>query len=236
MPVLNICILDDELAVAEDTKRMVEEYFDQKEMEIERFDVFDHGAALLNSKTAYDVLFLDIEVGKENGIEIARVLRVSYPDMIIIVITSYLKYSMEGYKIQAARYLLKPVAKSLLFHEMDEVLSVYDHGSYVIASDAATSSRIRRMDIYYVESYGRKVCIHTRSETHISKESFHEWRDLLDTSMFVECYKGILVHVRHIQSIQKETLRLENGQLLPMARRRVDDVRQSWFLYQEKSL
>lgn len=233
---LNIAILDDEVQCAQDTKVMVQEFFDRKDIEIMRFDVFYEGESLLKSKTAYDVLFLDIEVGKENGIEIAKKLRVHDPDMIIIVITSYLKYSMEGYKIQAARYLLKPVAKALLFSELDEVLSVYDHGSYVVAREGAISQRIRRSDIYYVESYGRKVCIHTRSEAFISKESFHTWVQQLDSSMFVECYKGILVHVKQIKAIQKETLVLDNEQILPLARRRVEDVNRSWFLYQEKSL
>jgi len=143
---------------------------------------------------------------------------------------------MEGYKIQAARYLLKPVAKDLLFSELDEVLAVYDHGSYLIARDGTTSRRIKRSDIFYIESYGRKVCIHTQSEACISKESFHEWKEQLDASMFIECYKGILVHVRQIKTIQKETIELENGQILPLARRRIDDVSKSWFLYQEKSL
>lgn len=233
---MNLCVLDDDVACAMHTKQMVEEYFDRKEIEINRFDLFDHGAGLLCSKTSYDVLFLDIEVGKENGIDIAKELRKQYPDMIIIVITSYLKYSMEGYKIQAARYLLKPVAKDLLFSELDEVLAVYDHGSYLIARDGTTSRRIKRSDIFYIESYGRKVCIHTQSEACISKESFHEWKEQLDASMFIECYKGILVHVRQIKMIQKETIELENGQILPLARRRIDDVSKSWFLYQEKSL
>lgn len=233
---LNICILDDDAICAQDTKCMVEEYFDCREMEINRFDVFHDGTSLLKSKTKYDVLFLDIEVGNENGIDIAKKLRIHEPDMIIVVITSYLKYSMEGYKIQAARYLLKPVAKSLLFSELDEVLSLYDHGSYIIARDGATSQRIRRSDIYYIESYGRKVCIHTRSEAFISKESFGTWVEQLDASMFRECYKGILVHLKHIKMIQKEIIQLENGQTLPLARRRVEEINRKWFAYQEKSL
>ena len=215
---LNICILDDDAICAQDTKCMVEEYFDCREMEINRFDVFHDGTSLLKSKTKYDVL------------------RIHEPDMIIVVITSYLKYSMEGYKIQAARYLLKPVAKSLLFSELDEVLSLYDHGSYIIARDGATSQRIRRSDIYYIESYGRKVCIHTRSEAFISKESFGTWVEQLDASMFCECYKGILVHLKHIKMIQKEIIQLENGQTLPLARRRVEEINRKWFAYQEKSL
>lgn len=232
----NIGILDDDQVFAASTKTMIEEYFDLRELELNRIHVFYDGDTLLTSKKKLDILFLDIEVGTENGIEIGKRMRMRYPDMIIIVITSYLKYSIEGYKIQTARYLLKPLKKELLFSELDEVLSVYDRGSYVIASNGSDTYRIKKGDICYIESYGRKVCIHTQEECMVSKESFHEWVSMLDEAMFVECYKGVLVHLPYIKAIQKETIMLEGGKSLPLARRRGEEVKRKWLLYQEKSL
>lgn len=231
----DICILDDELKDAQKTKQMVERYADLREIEINRIDLYQEGTTLLQAKKQYDILFLDIEVGKENGIAIAKVMREYAPDMLIIVITSYLKYSMEGYKIQAARYLLKPVPQALLYSELDEVLANYDKGSYLIANDGTKTQRIKKSDVYYIESYGRKVSIHTRSGAFSDKASIGVWTDQLN-EMFIECYKGILVHVRWILSIDKETLTLENRQILPLARRRSELVRKAWLHYQEDSL
>ena len=67
-----------------------------------------------------------------------------------------------------------------------------------------------------------------------SKEGLRIWQKKLDSSLFVECHKGILVHVRWIQSMEKDTILLETKETLPLARRRVETVRAVWKSFQEK--
>lgn len=232
----NIAILEDDVACADKLKQHLYEYFDRKQMEIHHFDLFTDGASLLASSLPYDLLCLDIEVGKDNGIAIAKELRKRLPDVLIIVITSYIKYSMEGYKIQAARYLLKPVPKALLFSELEEVLSTSDHDSYVMIHDKEEYHRIRRRDIYYIESYGRKSKLYTKSEAFISEEAIGVWIQKLLPFGFCECYKGICVSLRIIEELRKDTLLLDNEKILPLARRREAQLRHAWIAYQEKLL
>lgn len=227
-----IAILDDEVSQTQKLHKLIDVYFDRKELLERRVDVFHEGVGLLNSTKIYDLLFLDIEVGNENGIEIARELRKRAPDMIIIVITGYLKYSMDGYKIQAARYLLKPILPELLYSELDEVLHLDDRVSLIL-EDKDQYKRVRRRDVLYLESEGRKVRFHCMDGSFISKESLSEWESRLDSSLFVECHKGILVHVRWIQIVRGDQILLENGQSLPLARRRVDQVKKVWLNFQE---
>lgn len=231
----NITILDDERKEAEHIKELAEAYFDRKEITERRIDIFYNGSELLAhvNRVSCDLLFLDIEVGQENGIEIGRKLRQIAPDMIIIVITGYLKYSVEGYKIQAARYLLKPVNAQLLYSELDEVLSLDDRQTLVL-EDRDTYHRIKRKDILYVETLGRGSCFHTRNGSFVSRESLSIWQQRLDSYLFVECHKGILVHVRWIISVEKDTILLETMETLPLARRRVEKVRSAWRSFQEK--
>lgn len=228
-----IAILDDELSQTEKLHKLIDVYFDRKELLERRVDIFHKGEDIINSPKLYDLLFLDIEVGHENGIEIAKQLRKRAPNMIIIVITGYLKYSMDGYKIQAARYLLKPILPELLYSELDEVLMLDDRDSLVL-EDKDVFKRIKRKDVFYVESDGRKVRVHSKEGAFPSKESLSEWKQRLDPALFVECHKGILVHVRCIQMLQADCIVLENGETLPLARRRADQVRKVWLSYQEK--
>lgn len=83
----NIAILDDEIQEAQHLREIVSRYFDRKELMERRIDLFTSGRELLNHVKAIscDLLFLDIEVGQENGIEIGRQLRQIAPDMIMIV-------------------------------------------------------------------------------------------------------------------------------------------------------
>ena len=230
-----IAILDDERKEAEHIRNLADMYFERKELMQRRIDIYDNGSDLLAHvrQVPCDLLFLDIEVGQENGIEIGRQLRKIVPDMIIIVITGYLKYSVEGYKIQAARYLLKPVNAHLLYSELDEVLSL-DARQTLVLEDRDTYHRIRRKDILYVETLGRGSRFHTLEGTADSRESLSIWEQRLDSTLFIECHKGILVHVRWIVSVEKDTILLETKDTLPLARRRVEKVRTVWRSFQEK--
>lgn len=232
---ITIAILDDNIEEATTTKKILLPYLEDHHMEYDRIDIFVKGKDLLQSTKTYDILFLDIEVGDENGIDIAKQLRNTQPDIIIMVITSYMKYSIEGYKVHAARYLLKPVAPSLLYSELDEVLADRLHRQSILIRDAREERLLRIHDIYYYESYGRKTQFHMRVQTHMSKENVSYWAMKLGND-FIECYKGIYANIRYIEHVGKETLQLDNKQTLLLARRRVDIVRNAWIAYQEKCI
>lgn len=232
---ITIAILDDKLEEAQRIKDLLMPYFDKRNVEVDRIDICTNGSQLLHSKKEYDLLFLDIEVGSENGIDIAKQLRLQQPNVMIIVVTSFIQYSIEGYKIQAARYLLKPVPAALLYSELDEVLQTMVHDQYIVICDAREERRLRIQDIYYFESYGRKTQFHLRVEAYISKESVSHWAENLH-QQFVECYKGMYVNVKYIEQVGRDCIQLDNKQILPLARRRIDEVKEAWMCYQEMIL
>ena len=55
----------------------------------------------------FDIAFLDIDMGAYSGLELARHIRSLNLDTILIFVTNYVQYSLEGYEVQAFRYLLK---------------------------------------------------------------------------------------------------------------------------------
>lgn len=55
----------------------------------------------------FDIAFLDIDMGAYSGLELAHHIRSMNLDTILIFVTNYVQYSLEGYEVQAFRYLLK---------------------------------------------------------------------------------------------------------------------------------
>ena len=55
----------------------------------------------------FQIMFLDIDMGNYNGLEIARRVRKLRLDTVLIFVTHYMEYSPEGYEVKAFRYLLK---------------------------------------------------------------------------------------------------------------------------------
>ena len=70
----------------------------------------------------FDIAFLDIDMGAYSGLELARHIRNLNLDTILIFVTNYVQYSLEGYEVQAFRYLLKseldgkPTARDAAVH------------------------------------------------------------------------------------------------------------------------
>ena len=231
---LQICVLDDEYQDGKRNEDLLRAYFDKRHMEA-RIDRYTNGKELLDSTKIYHMLFLDIEIQEENGIEIAMELRKRLPDMIIVVITSYLKYSLEGYKIQASRYLLKPIHETLLYSELDEILQTRDTSQTLTLTMHQETTMVKMKEILYFASIGRTTCFHTPQGVYESKEGVSYWAKQLHVH-FVECHKGLFVQLSHIMQIRKDCIEISNHETLPLARRRVQQVQESWLQFQEMSL
>ena len=77
-----------------------------------------HSASLSDRDLSrYQIMFLDIDMAERSGMDIARRVRALHLDTIIIFVTNYPQFSLEGYEVRAFRYLLK--------QEMEQKLPVY---------------------------------------------------------------------------------------------------------------
>ena len=109
MGIIKIAICDDEMIFAEKLKTIVEFYCDEKQIPYV-VDLYRSGEEFLadNIKMMkYQILFLDINMGETNGLQIAKELRKLSRETFLIFVTAFINYTIEGYKVDAIRYLLK---------------------------------------------------------------------------------------------------------------------------------
>jgi len=66
----------------------------------------------------FDIIFLDINMEKMNGVDLARLLRKSGDTASIVFLTGLKDYVFQGYKVQALDYLLKPIKKRNVSHAL----------------------------------------------------------------------------------------------------------------------
>ncbi len=72
-----------------------------------------------NSETKFDVAFLDIEMPKINGMQLAKKLKAINPSVNIVFVTAYSEYALDAYKIHASGYITKPVNETKIREEME---------------------------------------------------------------------------------------------------------------------
>lgn len=120
-------------------------------------------AALLRALplAKYDLAFLDIDMGPLNGVDLARRLHELRPDMLLIFVTNYVEYSLQGYEVQAFRYLLKAEMPQKLERYVQQALTAYrkTRDTVRIFCDGE-DVELQPQQILYAEMSARKVCLH----------------------------------------------------------------------------
>lgn len=109
-------------------------------------------------------MFLDIDMDERSGMDIARRVRELHLDTIIIFVTNYPEFSMEGYEVRAFRYLLKQEMQQKLPLYFRDALAEIPHDKKELRfSVNAEPYRVAYKDILYLESQQRIVVLHTEN-------------------------------------------------------------------------
>ena len=150
---LKIAVCDDEEQFRKIVGKYIEVFLTKQFIDF-HIDYFQSGvefAGLEEEMSQYDVAFLDISMDKLDGIEVAKRLR-KYSDKVIIVfITAFLDYSLEGYKVNAIRYLLKSSPNLKL--DFDECMeTVLDKINYTTPKKNFRFREVELNNIVYIES------------------------------------------------------------------------------------
>ena len=159
---MKILIYDDSNEDVENLKNCLDNFMSKKQI-VYQVDVCQDSNYFLQEMEQYDLIFLDVELKDENGIELGMQLRNKNIDTRIIITSSYAKYLIDGYKIQADRYFIKPINQEDFDLEMEAVLQRY-YQKYAGFEDERISPRkIYYHEIMYIEFLGRKTLLHLSS-------------------------------------------------------------------------
>lgn len=185
--------------------------------------------ALKNTKP--DIVFLDIDMGEINGIQLGDMLRTLYPDVIIVYISAYENYALEAFRVRAFHYLLKPITRDQFFVVMDEALASIRRSltprpeiSFGVKIKGETIRLLYR-DIFYFEKIGHRIKIHTTTQDVYFYDKLSSLTDLLDPSCFFQCHAGYIVNADKIRVFRDRKLILDNGFELPVSRTYLDQVK-----------
>lgn len=153
---MRILICDDEQSYVNDIKKHVELFLSENNISFE-IDTFTDGTELLTSSTHYDIAFLDIEIGKIKGTEIAKRLKSINSYIVVFVITSYSKYLDEAMDLNVLRFIVKPLDVKRLYSGMHKAISLIDNSVVdVFLKESSSLVKVPINDIMFVEVDGKK--------------------------------------------------------------------------------
>lgn len=175
-----------------------------------------------------DVMFLDVEMPKLTGIELVRCL---HNPPVVIITSANRDYAIEGFELNVADYILKPVTFERLlkaFSKAKELLSKrgYDdskESEYLIFKESKKNVRIKQDDILYIESIKDYIKVVTANRTVITKQSIGSVEEMLDKDRFIRVHRSFIVALNHVDTFSSTSLEIGSIEI-PIGRLYRDDV------------
>lgn len=229
---MRIAICDDE---GKDSA-FIEDYFmSQKTREI-ICDVFASGEELLRyqeiNDIRYDVFFLDIEMSGRNGIQIAKVLRKTNSQALIIYVTSYQNYVYDVFETLPFRFLRKPLQRADIEKTWQAVEKYRSTNTQIFSFiQNRYNCQVLTGDIMYFESSGRKVTLHTKKENYIFYDRLYHVYSVLSQRIFLKPHSSYIVNMDYIFSIRKKEIILTDKTVIPISNRYTKAVKECYFDY-----
>jgi len=179
----------------------------------------------------FDILLLDIEMNKINGIDLAKKIRAADNTVQIIFITGYPDFISDGYDVAALHYLMKPVKEDKLFSVLDRaVKNIVKADIHMIIQSEGEQIKIPVNKIYYIEAASHTLCICTEEKVYETRMTITEAEKSLSDG-FIRCHRSYLVNIRYMAQISKTDVILDGGKMLPLARSAYKDVNQAFIKY-----
>lgn len=215
---LTIAVCDDMQADRDYVAELARRWARQRGQELSLFP-FPSAESFLFSlgEHPWDVLLLDVEMGKMDGVSMARELRRVNNAIQIIFITGYSQYIAEGYEVAALHYLLKPVSEEKLFAVLDRAeAAVRKNERRLTLELGGELVRVPLHQIRYMEVRSNYVTVHAR-EDYTVKRPLKELAELLD-NRFYRLGRSAVVNLRCISRVTKTEVILNGGEVLPLPR------------------
>lgn len=209
------------------------------EVEVESFFTYDGLYQSLMQNDRYEIIFLDIELGDKNGVDLARFIREELKDeeTYIIFISGKETYAMELFEVRPFHFLIKPIKPDVIKCVVKKISELLENTQkFFIYKNAGVTCREPIKDILYFESENRKICIHTNSGIKEFYGKLSEVYEQLDKMQFIYIHKSYLVNDHQIIRLEYEQVTLSNGEVLPISQSKRKEVREKQMMIERRKL
>lgn len=226
---LQIAICDDEGS----SRCLLQEYFGQMTQEgCLPFNLvcYPSAEALLAARPWPDILLLDVEMGTGiNGITAAKILREQGCTAIIILVTNYIQYAVDGYEFQAFHFLKKPVEYQRFTQVLGRALQRADQRTNASISVRCGDGwhQISLATLSYCETDRGGVLLHCGAQVLRCRMGISQLEKQLNDYAFFRCHTAYLVNMAEIERIGPTDISLRDGTLLPVSRHRKKAFREA---------
>lgn len=231
---MNIIICDDSQNDRKILIELLQSYAQEKKQCFEMIE-YDSGASLCEDESALQkcqLVFLDINMQGMDGLKTAMRIKEKYPKLPVVLVTAYMNYALDGYKVKASRFLLKDNLADTIEECMDDLIAEINKNRRILEFRFVEGTiKLYADDIIYIETELHKNVFYTEKGTFQIYKKLDELENELKNMGFVRAHLSFLVNMKYITKISSYVMTLTTGKKIPVPKARYAQVKREYMLY-----
>ena len=198
------CGSEDDKTYAAQLKEYLVRYGTEKNQKIS-VALFPDGEDIVTDYSAeFDIILMDVEMTFMDGMTTAERIREKDNEVVIIFITNMPQYAIQGYKVDALDYVLKPISYFAFSQRIDRALTRVKkkEATYITVAQKGGKKKLNVDKICYVEVRDHDLIYHSTKGDIVTKSSMKEAEDTLGGTKFFRCNRCYLVNLEYVEDFR----------------------------------
>ena len=236
-----IAVCDDVASVCNELKTMIMDMKNDLICKEITIDTFYSGEALIDNikeENLYDLIFLDIELGKINGVEVGHIIREQMEDYVtkIIYISSKDIYDRQLFDVQPLHFLKKPIDSKKVFDDIQLAMKISEKENRNFEFKSFRNTiKVPYRDILYFESRGRKVFLVGTKNNYTFYGNIKDLEEVLP-KFFIHPNRSYFVNYEFVTCFKFEELIMTDGSIIPISRNKRKEIRELQLIFERKGM
>lgn len=227
---LKIAVVEDSKEYANLLKKKILETDFKDDTEVDLYFDPVEFSSVLERGEKYRLCFSDIEMPGMDGVKLAEEIRKKNSRMMLVFISSYLKYATEGYQVKAFDYLLKGSVEAKWDALIERVIRQLEDDREkiyrVTAGDKIVTIPLDDIVYAYKEgNYCHFVLMGWQGDIVERKSMWKLEEELKPYKYFIYAKRGYIINIRKIREYKVREVIMENGDTIPIGRMHIDRIK-----------
>ncbi|MGT2912017.1 LytR/AlgR family response regulator transcription factor [Streptococcus cameli] len=223
---MKIAIVEDQKIEQDRLTSYITDYCQANHLNVEVV-CFNDGLDITSDyQSLFDVIYLDVEMEIMDGMTTAQKIRQLDKDVLLVFVTNHSQVAIQGYSVEATDFLLKPLSQFVFEEHFKKILrklpSSEEEEQFLYIKNKSTTTKVFLNDIYYIESVGHNLHLHTKKGVVTTNNSLKNMESLLDSKNFFRSNSGYIVNLAYVEKVAGN-IAYVHGEPLQISRPRKKD-------------
>ncbi|MDD6195005.1 MAG: LytTR family DNA-binding domain-containing protein [Lachnospiraceae bacterium] len=215
---MKIAIVDDDIFWRQKAEYVIDSFLG---IDVPSVDTYANGESFLHADTFYDLVFMDIEMERVDGLSASKTYKEKYPDVYVILLTTHTEWVTKGYEVNAFRYIFKEHMSQKIPEALRDYQMIVEKERTVTVNVVGLGEMpIHIKNIVYITTDRRNIRIHTKTKDYISSAGMQEMEDELAPYGFFRTHKSFLVNICEVDAFDKRDIWMKDKSIAYMSSRK----------------